>query len=63
MSRILELIGLGLIAGTVYAFLGLNDSELKMTVFYESAGGDLAIIIYRNSLSYTHLTLPTKRIV
>jgi len=48
MSRILELIGLGLIAGTVYAFLGLNDSELKMPVFYACAGGALAIIIYRN---------------
>ena len=47
MSRILELIGLGLIAGTVYAFLGL-DGELKMPVFYGCAGGALAIIIYRN---------------
>ena len=48
MSKILELIGLGLIGGTIYLFLGLNESEFKWPVFWICAGGALAIIVYRN---------------
>ena len=48
MSKILELIGLGLIGGTIYSFLGLNESELKLPVFWICDGGALAIIVYRN---------------
>ena len=48
MSKILELIGLGLIGGTIYSFLGLNESELKWPIFRICAGGALASIVYRN---------------
>ena len=47
MSKILELIGLALIGGTIYSFLGMSDSELRWPVFWACAVGALAIIIYR----------------
>lgn len=47
MSKILELIGFGLIGGTVYSFLAMGDSELRWPVFWGCAGGAFAIIIYR----------------
>ncbi len=49
MSKILELIGFGLIGGTVYAFLGLIPYQhpLGWPVFWGCAAGALAIIIYR----------------
>ncbi len=50
MSKTLELIGFGLIGGTVYAFLGLipQKDPLGWPVFFGCAVGALAIIIYRN---------------
>ncbi len=49
MSKTLELIGFGLIGGTVYAFLGLIPYQhpLGWPVFWACAAGALAIIIYR----------------
>lgn len=49
MSKTLELIGFGLIGGTVYAFLGLipQKDPLGWPVFWACAAGALAIIIYR----------------
>ncbi|MEK6943853.1 MAG: hypothetical protein AABW55_00205 [Thermoproteota archaeon] len=49
MSKILELIGFGLIGGTIYAFLGLipQKDPLGWLVFWSCAAGALAIIIYR----------------
>jgi len=47
MSKILELIGFGLIGGTIYSFLGMGDSELRWPVFWACAAGAFGIIIYR----------------
>jgi hypothetical protein len=47
MSKILELIGFGLIGGTLYAWIGLADSPMRWPVFWSCAGGALAIILYR----------------
>ena len=47
MTKLLELIGLGLIGGTIYSFLGMGESELRWPVFWACALGALAIIIYR----------------
>ena len=47
MTKILELIGLGFIGGTIYSFLGMGESELRWPVFWACAVGALAIIIYR----------------
>ena len=49
MSKILELIGFGLIGGTVYAYLGLiaNKDPLGWPIFWSCAGGALAIIVLR----------------
>ncbi len=47
MTKILELIGLGFIGGTIYSFLGMGESELRWPVFWACAIGALAIIIYR----------------
>ncbi|ABK77709.1 hypothetical protein CENSYa_1080 [Cenarchaeum symbiosum A] len=46
-GKILELIGFVLIAGTVYAFLGMTGSELRWPVFWSCAGGALVIILLR----------------
>lgn len=50
MGKILELIGFGLIGGTIYAFTILipQNSTVGWQVFWGCAGGALAIIIYRN---------------
>jgi predicted cobalt transporter CbtA len=45
MSKILELIGFGLVVGTIYAWIGLGD-PVRWPVFWGCAGGALAIIIY-----------------
>ena len=50
MTKILELIGLGLIGGTIYSFLGMGESELRWPVFWACALGALAIIIYRKRM-------------
>ena len=47
MSKILDLVGLGLIGGTIISFIGMGDSELRWPVFWGCAAGALAIIIYR----------------
>ena len=48
MSKILEIIGLILIGGTIYSFIGMAESELRWPVFWSCAAGALAIIVYRN---------------
>ena len=48
LSKILEMIGLALIGGTIYSFIGMTESELRWPVFWSCAGGALAIIVYRN---------------
>ena len=48
LSKILEIIGLALIGGTIYSFIGMIESELRWPVFWSCAGGALAIILYRN---------------
>jgi len=50
MSKILEMIGLVLIGGTIYSFIGMIESELRWPVFWTCAGGTIAIIVYRNYL-------------
>lgn len=49
LIRALELIGLALIAGTAYAYLGLiaQRDPAGWPVFWACAAGALAIIIYR----------------
>jgi hypothetical protein len=48
MSKILEMIGLALIGGTIYSFIGMTESELRWPVFWTCAGGTMVIIVYRN---------------
>ena len=48
MSKIMEIIGLILIGGTIYSFIGMTESELLWPVFLACAGGAVAIIAYRN---------------
>ena len=48
MSKIMEIIGLILIGGTIYSFIGMTESELRWSVFLSCAGGAMAIIVYRN---------------
>ena len=48
LGKILEIIGLLLIGGTIYSFIGMIESELRWPVFWSCAGGALAIIVYRN---------------
>ena len=48
LSKILEMIGLVLIGGTIYSFIGMMESELRWPVFWTCAGGAMAIIVYRN---------------
>jgi hypothetical protein len=47
MSKALELIGFGLIGGTIYAWIGMIDNPLRWPLFWGCAGGALAIILYR----------------
>ena len=47
MSKALEIIGLVLIGGTIYSFLGMGESELRWPVFWGCAIGALAVILYR----------------
>jgi len=47
LSKALEIVGLGLIGGTIVSFLGMGDSEFRWPVFWGCAIGALAIIIYR----------------
>jgi hypothetical protein len=58
MSKILELIGFGLIGGTIYSWIGLADNPLRWPIFWGCAGGALAIILYnrknRKKLNSNH---------
>lgn len=49
MSRLLELVGFGLIGGTIYAYLGLvtQKDPIGWPLFWACAGGALIIIILR----------------
>jgi len=58
MSKILELIGFGLIGGTIYAWIGMIGSELRWPVFGACAIGALGIIIYRK-IKKSHKTQTT----
>jgi len=42
------MIGLVLIGGTIYSFVGMIESELRWPIFWSCTGGALAIILYRN---------------
>ena len=42
------MIGLVLIGGTIYSFVGMMESELRWPVFWTCAVGTMAIIVYRN---------------
>jgi len=48
LSKILEIIGLVLIGGTIYSFVGMTESELRWPTFLACAGGAATIIVYRN---------------
>ena len=50
MSKILEIIGLAMIGGTIVSFIGLipNVNAGANPVFWACAGGAMAIIVYRN---------------
>jgi len=47
LSKILDIIGLILIGGTVYSFIGMMGSELRWPVFWGCAAGALVIILLR----------------
>ena len=50
MIKLLELVGFAAIGGTIYAFLGMGDSEYRWPVFGACAGVAMAVIIYRKRL-------------
>lgn len=58
MGKALELIGFGLVGGTIYAFTILipQNSALGWQVFWGCAGGALAVIIYRNMKRKSKMT-------
>ena len=47
LSKILDIIGLILIGGTVYSFIGMIESEFRWPVFWSCAAGALVIILLR----------------
>lgn len=46
-TKALELIGLALIGGTIYSFVGMTGSDLRWPVFWSCAAGVLAIVVMR----------------
>ncbi len=52
MSKTLELIGFGLIGGTIYAFLGpiLQGDPIGWPLFWACAIGALGVILYRKKM-------------
>ena len=48
--RMLELVGFAAIGGTIYAFLGMTESEYRWPVFWVCAGLALAVIIIRKKM-------------
>lgn len=50
MIKIVELIGFAGVGGTIYAFLGMTNSEYRWPVFLMCAGIAVAAIVYRRTL-------------
>lgn len=46
-TKALELVGLALIGGTIYSFVGMHGHDLQWHVFWSCAAGTLAIVILR----------------
>lgn len=46
-TKALELVGLALIGGTIFSFVGMADSDLRWPVFWSCAAGALAIVVMR----------------
>lgn len=46
-TKALELVGLALIGGTIFSFVGMTDSDLRWPVFWSCAAGALAIVVMR----------------
>lgn len=46
-TKALELVGLALIGGTIFSFVGMTDSDLRWPVFWSCAAGALAIVALR----------------
>lgn len=46
-TKALELVGLALIGGTIFSFVGMAGSDLRWPVFWSCAAGALAIVILR----------------
>ena len=46
-TKALELVGLALVGGTIYSFVGMGGSDLRWPVFWSCAAGVLAIIVLR----------------
>ena len=45
--KALELVGLALVGGTIFSFVGMGGSDLRWPVFWSCAAGVLAIIVLR----------------
>jgi hypothetical protein len=50
MSKILEIIGFGLIGGTIYSWIWMIDNPLRWPVFLSCAGGAFTIILYNRAI-------------
>ncbi len=48
--KLLELAGFAAIGGTIYAFLGMGESEYRWPVFWACAAGAVAVIVYRKKM-------------
>lgn len=46
-TKALELVGLTLIGGTIFSFVGMAGSDLRWPVFWSCAAGALAIVVLR----------------
>lgn len=46
-TKTLELVGLALIGGTIFSFVGMTGSDLRWPVFWSCAAGVLAIVVLR----------------
>ncbi len=46
-TKALELVGLALIGGTIFSFVGMAGSDLRWPVFWSCAAGALAIVVLR----------------
>ncbi len=50
MIKLLELVGLAAIGGTIYSFVGMVGSDYRWPVFLACAGVAVAVIVYRKRL-------------